>query len=200
MSHIVLLSVSPTVRTFNTNCYKHCRELLFWRPWWRGWRNRLTHRGPFSTTDFSLSLIKVKSQPTGDLEIFCPYYFIIHPHRIVLQYHEFATCSKWVLHTSFVCHRHFNQFHWQYIGFSWKACLKTYIHTDLERQGLTTCGQSIPSHHCVCLNILTLLGHQSAILKKKLLPFCHICIIFTHLKLWIALARHNFKWVKIQIE
>ena len=23
--------------------------------------------------------------------------------------------------------------------------------------------------------------------------------IFTHLKLWIASARHNFKWVKIQI-
>ena len=25
-------------------------------------------------------------------------------------------------------------------------------------------------------------------------------IISTHLKLWIASARHNFKWVKIQIE
>ena len=24
--------------------------------------------------------------------------------------------------------------------------------------------------------------------------------IFTHLKLWIASARHNFKWVKIPIE
>ena len=23
--------------------------------------------------------------------------------------------------------------------------------------------------------------------------------IFTHLKLWVALARHNFKWVKIEI-
>ena len=25
-------------------------------------------------------------------------------------------------------------------------------------------------------------------------------LIFTHLKLWIASARHNFKWVKIQID
>ena len=24
-------------------------------------------------------------------------------------------------------------------------------------------------------------------------------IIFTHLKLWVAVARHNFKWVKIKI-
>ena len=28
----------------------------------------------------------------------------------------------------------------------------------------------------------------------------YIWIISTHLKLWIASARHNFKWVKIQIE
>ena len=27
----------------------------------------------------------------------------------------------------------------------------------------------------------------------------HISIIFSHLKLWIAVARHNFKWEKIQI-
>ena len=25
----------------------------------------------------------------------------------------------------------------------------------------------------------------------------HIWVIFTHLKLWVAVARHNFKWVKI---
>ena len=24
--------------------------------------------------------------------------------------------------------------------------------------------------------------------------------IFTHLKLWVAIARHNFRWVKIMIE
>ena len=24
-----------------------------------------------------------------------------------------------------------------------------------------------------------------------------ILVIFTHLKLWVAVARHNFKWVKI---
>ena len=27
----------------------------------------------------------------------------------------------------------------------------------------------------------------------------HIWVIFTHLKLWVAVARHNFKWVKITI-
>ena len=26
-----------------------------------------------------------------------------------------------------------------------------------------------------------------------------ILVIFTHLKLWVAVARHNFKWVKIVI-
>ena len=31
-------------------------------------------------------------------------------------------------------------------------------------------------------------------------PFCQVWIIFTHLKLWIASARHNFKWVKHQIK
>ena len=25
-----------------------------------------------------------------------------------------------------------------------------------------------------------------------------ISVIFTHLKLWVAVARHNFKWVKIE--
>ena len=42
--------------------------------------------------------------------------------------------------------------------------------------------------------------HQSARYKNSWPPFCQIWIIFTHLKLWIASARHNFKWVKIQIE
>ena len=41
---------------------------------------------------------------------------------------------------------------------------------------------------------------QSAIFENSWPPFCQIWIIFTHLKLWIASARHNFKWVKIQIE
>ena len=26
-----------------------------------------------------------------------------------------------------------------------------------------------------------------------------ICVIFINLKLWVAVARHNLKWVKIQI-
>ena len=42
--------------------------------------------------------------------------------------------------------------------------------------------------------------HQSARFKNSWPPFCQIWIIFTHLKLWIASARHYFKWVKIQIE
>ena len=42
--------------------------------------------------------------------------------------------------------------------------------------------------------------HQSAIFENSWPLFCQIRIIFTHLKLWIASARHNFKWVKIQIE
>ena len=42
--------------------------------------------------------------------------------------------------------------------------------------------------------------HQPERFEKSWPPFCQIWIIFTHLKLWIASARHNFKWVKIQIE
>ena len=42
--------------------------------------------------------------------------------------------------------------------------------------------------------------HQSAIFENSWPPFCQIRIIFTHLKLRISSARHNFKWVKIQIE
>ena len=39
--------------------------------------------------------------------------------------------------------------------------------------------------------------HQSARFENSLPPFCIIWIIFTPLKLWIASARHSFKWVKI---
>ena len=35
---------------------------------------------------------------------------------------------------------------------------------------------------------------------KSWTPFSQIWIIFTHLKLWLADAIHNFEWVKIQIE
>ena len=41
---------------------------------------------------------------------------------------------------------------------------------------------------------------QSARFENSWPPFCQIWIIFTHLKLWIASARHKFKWVKIQTE
>ena len=37
---------------------------------------------------------------------------------------------------------------------------------------------------------------QSTLFQNRWPPFWQIWIIFTHLKLWIASARHNFKWVK----
>ena len=49
-------------------------------------------------------------------------------------------------------------------------------------------------------HVKAIMWHQSARFEKRWPPFCQIWIIFTHLKLWIASARHNFKWVKIQIE
>ena len=45
-----------------------------------------------------------------------------------------------------------------------------------------------------------MLNRNLAIFENSWPPFCPIWIIFTHLKLWIASARHNFKWVKIEIE
>ena len=49
-------------------------------------------------------------------------------------------------------------------------------------------------------HVKAIMWHQSARFEKSWPPFCQIWIIFTHLKLWIASARHNFKWVKIPIE
>ena len=43
------------------------------------------------------------------------------------------------------------------------------------------------------------LWHESAIFENSWPLFCQIWIIFTHLKLWIASARHKFKWMKILI-
>ena len=42
--------------------------------------------------------------------------------------------------------------------------------------------------------------YKSARFENIWHPLCQIYVIFTHLKLWIASARPNFKWVKIQIE
>ena len=42
--------------------------------------------------------------------------------------------------------------------------------------------------------------HQPARFEKRWPSFCQIWIIFTHLRSWIASARHNLKWVKIQIK
>ena len=38
---------------------------------------------------------------------------------------------------------------------------------------------------------------EQALLDPLYLPARPKYIIFTHLKLWIAVARHSFKWVKI---
>ena len=43
------------------------------------------------------------------------------------------------------------------------------------------------------------MGHQSAIFENSWPPVCQIWINFTHLKLWIASARHNFKWAKFKL-
>ena len=42
--------------------------------------------------------------------------------------------------------------------------------------------------------------HWSARFEICWPPLCYIWIIFTNLKLWIASARHNYKWLKIPIE
>ena len=38
-----------------------------------------------------------------------------------------------------------------------------------------------------------------ATLEYVLILVAYILVIFTHLKLWVAVARYNFKWVKIAI-
>ena len=41
--------------------------------------------------------------------------------------------------------------------------------------------------------------HKSERFLNRLPSFSQIWIIFTHLKLWITSAKHNFKWVKFPI-
>ena len=38
---------------------------------------------------------------------------------------------------------------------------------------------------------------QTSIFANCWFQIKQICVIFTHLRLWIAVARHNLKWVKI---
>ena len=46
------------------------------------------------------------------------------------------------------------------------------------------------------------IGNETSIETSKFANVCYqieeISVIFTHLKLWIAVARHNFMWVKIE--
>ena len=60
--------------------------------------------------------------------------------------------------------------------------------------------QLLPHSVPLFKHVKAIMWHQSAIFENSWPPLCQIWIIFTHLKLWIASARHNFKWVKIQIE
>ena len=59
-------------------------------------------------------------------------------------------------------------------------------------------------HICYCYllshNTLHKTWHHSARFQNRSPTFCQIWIIFTHLKLWIASARHNFKWEKKQFK
>ena len=59
---------------------------------------------------------------------------------------------------------------------------------------------------CAFVLLLTLIVRRSTLVvrvrvkHKDLKMYGHKLgnmIIFTHLKLWVAVARHNFKWVKI---
>ena len=52
------------------------------------------------------------------------------------------------------------------------------------------------------LHHMDILGSQNKITDFFMIlawacPFKQILVIFTQLKLWIAVARHNFKWVNI---
>ena len=49
-------------------------------------------------------------------------------------------------------------------------------------------------------HVKAIMWHQSSRFEKSWPQFCQIWVIFTHLKLWIASARHNFNRVKIPIE
>ena len=56
----------------------------------------------------------------------------------------------------------------------------------------------------IAYQLLNIVKIKRAINRQKMEngwpPFCQVWIIFTHLKLWIASARHNFRLVKIPIE
>ena len=49
------------------------------------------------------------------------------------------------------------------------------------------------------LNVKDKTWHQSGRFANNYPPFCQFWLIFTHLKLWIASARQNFRWVAIPI-
>ena len=47
------------------------------------------------------------------------------------------------------------------------------------------------------INMWMEMGMKMAISTYILIEIAHMLVIFAYLKLWIAVARHNFKWVKI---
>ena len=46
-------------------------------------------------------------------------------------------------------------------------------------------------------NIKELIHGRAASLTLNALSYSYLILILTHLKLWVATATHNFKWVKI---
>ena len=75
------------------------------------------------------------------------------------------------------------------LGSNWLAVVLTLIHYNIVlnlfifRPNHTVIGNEMSGITSTFLNVLSQIKQ--------------ISVIFTHLKLWIAIARHNFKWVKI---
>ena len=78
------------------------------------------------------------------------------------------------------------------------ACFLDHLTAGVAYIGFFT--QLLPHSVPPFKHVKAIMWHQSARFEKSLPPFCQIWIIFSHLKLWIASARHNFKWVKIPIK
>ena len=97
---------------------------------------------------------------------------------------------------------------------SWhlKSNKKYFSSTKTQHQSMLTLQPPVPIKSFSFLNFLLphlvlpfkdvkdKICHELVIFERSWPSFCEIWINFTHLKIWIAAARHNFKWVKISIE
>ena len=114
----------------------------------------------------------------------------------LVQYHQMDPCvSSWIVggvkHTSKPI-----QWHMDYPQ-QWDVVINP-LTAGAEYIGVFTplLPHSVPPYK----HVKAIMWHQSARFENSWPPFCQIWIISSHLKLWIASARHNFKWVKIPIE